>query len=39
MGNDGEWSHLIVTSDECLEVVCRESPIVKVIGKAEVFAT
>lgn len=39
MGNDGEWSHLIVTSDECLEVVCRESPTVKVIGKAEVFAT
>ena len=39
IGNDGEWSHLIVTSDECLEVVCRESPIVKVIGKAEVFAT
>ena len=39
IGNDGEWSHLVVTSDECLEVVCRESPIVKVIGKAEVFAT
>ena len=39
IGNDGEWSHLIVTSDECLEVVCRESPTVKVIGKAEVFAT
>ena len=39
IGNDDEWSHLIVTSDECLEVVCLESPIVKVIGKAEVFAT
>ncbi len=39
IGNDGEWSHLIVTSDECLEVVCRENPIVKVIGKAEVFDT
>jgi len=38
MGNDGEWSHLIVTADECLEVVCSESPIVKELGKAESVA-
>ncbi|MCO7188571.1 MULTISPECIES: hypothetical protein [unclassified Pseudoalteromonas] len=39
MGNDGEWSHLIVTADECLEVICSASPIVKEIGKAEAVAT
>ena len=26
MGNDQEWSHILVTNDECLEVICRESP-------------
>jgi len=31
MGNSQEWSHLLVTNDECLEVICCESPkIVKV---------
>ena len=26
MGNNEEWSHILVTNDECLEVICRESP-------------
>ncbi|KKE85628.1 hypothetical protein N481_23245 [Pseudoalteromonas luteoviolacea S4047-1] len=39
MGNDGECSHLIVTADECLEVICRASPIVKEIGKSEAVVT
>ena len=28
MGNCQEWSHMLVTNDECLEVICRESPTV-----------
>lgn len=36
MGNDGEWSYLLVTSDECLEVVCSEMPVIKEFGKVEV---
>ncbi|WP_440056538.1 hypothetical protein ACSLBF_20750 (plasmid) [Pseudoalteromonas sp. T1lg65] len=39
MGNDDEWSHLIVTADECLEVICSEAPNVKEIGKIEAVAT
>tara|TARA_A200000159_G_scaffold160554_1_gene180890 strand:- start:43 stop:537 length:495 start_codon:yes stop_codon:yes gene_type:complete len=26
MGNNQEWSHMLVTNDECLEVICSESP-------------
>jgi len=33
MGNDNEWSYLIVTGDECLEVICRNEPSVGVVGK------
>ena len=31
MGNENEWSHLVVTSDEWLEVVCRDTPTVEFI--------
>lgn len=33
MGNSDEWSHLIITGDECLEVICQSPPTVKVIKK------
>ena len=33
MGNDNEWSHLIVTNQECLEVVCQHSPDIRFLGK------
>ncbi|MEL4387701.1 hypothetical protein [Shewanella xiamenensis] len=26
MDNNQEWSHILVTSDKYLEVICRESP-------------
>ncbi|KZZ46369.1 hypothetical protein A3759_06645 [Thalassolituus sp. HI0120] len=38
MGNEGEWSHLLITADECLEVICSASPIVNDVGRAEVVA-
>lgn len=28
-GNSGEWSHLISTENECLEVVCIEAPTIR----------
>ena len=33
MGNDNEWSHLIATDEECLEVVCHDSPEIRYLGK------
>lgn len=39
MGNSNEWAHLIVTSNECLEVICQNSPTIKVIGKAKPVQT
>ena len=33
MGNSDEWSHLIVTKDECLEVICQNTPTIKTVGK------
>ena len=35
MGNSEEWSHLLVTNDECLEVVCQKPPVVQVNQKIE----
>ena len=33
MGNKGEWSHMIVTQDDCLEVVCADTPMIRLIGR------
>jgi hypothetical protein len=33
MGNDGEWSHLLITKDECVEVICKSPPHVKEVRK------
>ena len=35
MGNDNEWSYLLVTGDECLEVICRGEPKIRVVEKIE----
>ncbi|MBQ4831568.1 hypothetical protein J8L84_20020 [Alteromonas sp. MMG017] len=32
MGNQDEWSHMLVTNDECLEVVCQDSPKILKVG-------
>ncbi len=33
MGNPDEWSHLLITDDECLEVICQSTPQIKLIKK------
>ena len=35
MGSDSEWSFLLVTGDECLEVICRGEPKIRAVEKIE----